>query len=351
MKTRRFPDLVIGPLNTAGQATLWAKGLRNLGVNAESRGIFSPDRRRRNGNPDRWLLPTTRRGTKTFGSLWNEHLPEPNHYLNESLHTTSASTHSIRQQVQHSHNLYSKFAVVFHGSDIRSPQKHMRANKNSHFALFEDHYLNTLEEQISEKRELIEINQIKTFVTTPDLLHDISSATWLPLSVDIELWDGRISEDSGRLNIMHLPSKIDPPIKGTPQIISTMSKFEKTVNFELLTGLNHSEVPNALARADIVIDQFLIGSYGLGAIEAMASANVVIADLSMIPKDVKKSLIDNQLPIVDCSIDTLEEAIERILDTRHQVIEQKLKGRQFVSRIHSIENSAEIMMKWLKQCD
>ena len=48
------------------------------------------------------------------------------------------------------------------------------------------------------------------------------------------------------------------------------------IEYRQIVGVPHAEMPEFYAGADIVLDQFTLGSYGVAACEAMASGRLVM---------------------------------------------------------------------------
>ena len=65
-------------------------------------------------------------------------------------------------------------------------------------------------------------------------------------------------------------------VKGTTYIEEAIKSLVSKYDFQYIriTGFNHDELVEKLCQADIVIDQMLIGSYGILAIEAMHLGNL-----------------------------------------------------------------------------
>jgi len=74
--------------------------------------------------------------------------------------------------------------------------------------------------------------------------------------------------------IVHAPSRMN--VNGTIYIEEAIKSLVSKYDFQYIhiTGFNHDELVEKLCQADIVIDQMLIGSYGILAIEAMHLGNL-----------------------------------------------------------------------------
>jgi hypothetical protein len=125
-------------------------------------------------------------------------------------------------------------------------------------------------------------------VSTPDLLSIVSKAKYFPVVIDVEKFnleqEVKHSKDpfftSEKIKVLHAPSNIN--LKGSKTINSVLKRIEKeteliefiyTPDLKRNTGslytVSRYELFQLYNEADIVIDQLVIGWYGLQAIEAI----------------------------------------------------------------------------------
>ena len=99
-------------------------------------------------------------------------------------------------------------ATILHGSEIRDPAAHHRRHAHSYFSEASPDSIASITAVTSRNRALIDDLDLPVFVSTPDLLLDVPHAGWLPLSVDIETWQGgREILEPGRLPVvLHAPA-------------------------------------------------------------------------------------------------------------------------------------------------
>ena len=93
------------------------------------------------------------------------------------------------------------------------------------------------------------------------------------------------------------------------------------------------EAIEQLAKADIVIDQLLHGSYSLAAIEAMARGKPVLSHLR---EDLRPRL-DPELPVVSANPATLYRQLIPLLDNAELRRSLGERGRRYVQQHHAIE--------------
>jgi hypothetical protein len=134
-----------------------------------------------------------------------------------------------------------------------------------------------------------------------------------------------------RALVFHSPSA--PVTKGTPSVIEA-AKVLKNRGFEFELVLNENrpraELMEALKDADIVLDQFVIGGYGVAAIEAMAMGKPVVCYIS--PSC--QTLYPPDLPIVNANQENLADVLEPLLADGCRRHELGVKGRAFVEKYH-----------------
>jgi hypothetical protein len=137
--------------------------------------------------------------------------------------------------------------------------------------------------------------------------------------------------------VVHIPSR--PEIKGTGHVLSAVERLSKSVDFEfrLIRGMPHREVLAVMAESDIVLDQFVIGSYGTVTLEAMALGKPVLCYIkpSCFPR-----LPASGIPVVNANPDTLEGVLEALLKDGPLRNETGRLGRSYVEEHHDAHRIA-----------
>jgi glycosyltransferase involved in cell wall biosynthesis len=107
-------------------------------------------------------------------------------------------------------------------------------------------------------------------------------------------------------------------------------------------------MPKEISWADVVLDQFRLGSYGVAACEAMAAGKIVVGHV--IP-DVRHIVQENtgmSLPVIEATPQSLSDVLTGIAQSTQQISSLQATSREFVERVHSGQRSAEILMNnWL----
>lgn len=217
-----------------------------------------------------------------------------------------------------------KIIMHFVGADIRS-EKYLEEKRNDLTPYLKGQQLqNNLSEPYQQK--LIEDARKysdKIIVSTPDLLQIIPEADYVPVFLnfnDINTDADNSQMLSGKIKILHSPSGFTT--KGSEYIHEVLKSIQKKFdNIEIIIpfdenrstkkayALTRYELLETLGKTDIVIDQMLIGWYGLKSIEALSKGCEVIC---FIEEELKQYLFEDT-PIYSASILTLEKKLEEVI--------------------------------------
>lgn len=184
--------------------------------------------------------------------------------VQHSFHRSSVPVRWAESDVVHLHG------DLHYRKRLRVPDKPMVMNHHgSQFRTRPDYHLQEL-----RKTRAVAI------ASTVDL-HAISPAevTWLPQAFDLaELQKYRDPQpDDGILRIAHAPT--NRAIKGTTALEQTVLKLQRLgapVTLDIIEGVSNKECLKRKGRADLFVDQFLLG-YGNNAIEAWGMGLPVLA--------------------------------------------------------------------------
>jgi len=138
------------------------------------------------------------------------------------------------------------------------------------------------------------------------------------------------SPDTKRPLIVHSPTaKI---CKGTDIILPVINQLKEILDFDfvLLHDMTREQVHEMMRKADIYLDQVIVGSHGMATVEAMALGKPVMC---YIMKEVFEGGLPADCPIVNTNPDNLKEQLVKLITNaqlRHDV------GRQ--SRIFAEKN-------------
>ncbi len=180
----------------------------------------------------------------------------------------------------------------------------------------------------------------RVFALNPDLLHFLPGAEFLAYaSVNLQEW--RPAPDKHQeltqnrpLRVLHMPT--NRSIKGTSYVEAACARLHQEglpVELILVEGVPHHSVKSLIEKADLVVDQLLVGWYGALAVEAMALEKPVLCYLR--EEDLKRFVpFHDRIPIVRTTKHTLAEDIRKLLQAPARLAELGRAGRRFVEECH-----------------
>lgn len=246
-------------------------------------------------------------------------------------------------------------AFLAHGTDVRDPDRHMELTPWSPY--LEDPRTDVLRADARANVALLERLRRPTFISTPDLAADLPWATWCPVVVDATRFAGErpAFAEPGAANAGARPVRVihassNPTQKGSDRIEPALAPLIESgeVAYELIAATPAAEMPGVFAAADIVLDQFRLGSYGVAACEAMAAGRVVVGHV--LPSVRERVLRDTgrELPIVEATPDTLREVVAGLLADPERAGAAAAAGPAFVAAVHSGRMSADALTRhWI----
>ncbi len=239
-------------------------------------------------------------------------------------------------------------AMMFHGSDLRLPHVHREANEWSPFHSSE--VPSTLlgeraESNIAGVRRLA----LPAFVSTPDLLQYLPEARWCPVVVDPAGWAVErppVPADR-RLVVLHAPSS--SRMKGSEEIEPLLRALEAEglIEYRRVQGVRHEAMREQYAQADIVLDQFLIGSYGVAACEAMAAGCLVVGHVDEPTRSIVRETTGLEVPVVQATVTSLEGVLRALAADPAPIAAGREAALGFVREVHDGRRSAAALAEFL----
>ena len=157
------------------------------------------------------------------------------------------------------------------------------------------------------------------------------------LAFDLRSWQPVFETGNAVPRLVHAPNH--RTLKGTDSFIracETLTNEGTQLELVLVEGQKNDKALEIYSQADIVLDQLLMGSYGLFAVEAMALGKPVICDMR---DDLRKTLpFFEECPIVSATPDTVESVLRDLMAHPERWPEIGREGRRFVERYHSLES-------------
>ncbi|RCG16232.1 glycosyltransferase [Streptomyces diacarni] len=238
-----------------------------------------------------------------------------------------------------------KVALLAHGSDVRDPERHMSRYEHSLFHAADEAILAALVKKSARNRRLAARSGLPQFVTTPDLLDELPGSRWAPLVVDVDGWASeRPALERARPVVVHAPSK--RWTKGTEQVVPVLEELDRRglIEFRMATGVPWLQVQELVKEADIVVDQFAVGTYGTFACEGMAAGRPVIAFLD---ERLHRS-VGIRPPIVNATPATLRTAVESLVEDRDSARRTAQESVEYVRTYHDGGYTADVLDGFLR---
>jgi len=342
--------LYIAPRNFAGQGYAWARAVEGLsGVGAVSMAFQRPG-----GfafDVDDAVPEAVYAGSRRWQSSRRELLPQFSHVIIEAgrplLGRLMGADPCAEARWLRARGV--AVAMLCHGSDIRLPSRHRELEA---FSPFEPTWelTDALETQAARLAAGIAELKAPVFVSTPDLLLDVPDATWVPVVVDVERWAaaGRgVPFEREVPVVVHAPSSAH--IKGTALIEPVLESLavRGLVDYRRIDGVPAARMPEVYGDADVVLDQFRIGNYGVAACEAMAAGRLVVSHVSEFVRGHARAAAGADLPVLEATPDTLEQVLLDVLADRPRARAFAAQGPAFVSTLHSGPRSADALAPFL----
>lgn len=250
----------------------------------------------------------------------------------------------VRREIDAFRSRGLQVAHLAHGSDLRLPSRHAAIDAWSPLRAGTWEMVPALERQALAYRELLRATDAPVFVTTPDLLLDWPDAHWSPLVVEVDRWATRAPAlGADRLVVAHAPT--NRTIKGTDLIEPTLRALEREglIEYRRFEGVPSSQLPAEFARADIVLDQFRMGTYSVVSVEAMAAGRLVMAHVHEHTIAAARAISGFELPIVPTTPATLEERLRAVVSDRSSFTGLAAAGPGFTRAVHDGRLTASVI--------
>jgi hypothetical protein len=312
------------PSEIAGQTSILARALRDLGVRAHSLAT----------NP-------TFAAYSVDESKPYDALPAPQRYAG---YAGLLAKHIGKWDVFHFHfgrtlipphnfdlplygMLGKKLVFHYHGCDVRD-RAHMLAT-HAHATCTEcdpPFCIPARQRRILREAERFHATEI---VSTPDLLESAPRAMQLHVAVWLADYEPAPFRETP-LRVLHAPT--NRLIKGTPYVERAFAELAPrfpNVEFQVVEKLPWVELRALMAECDVFVDQLHMGWYGMVSAEAMALSRPTLA---YIRPDFEPRM--HGAPVVRTSVETLADDLAALLEDTARRRELGEQGRAYVEREH-----------------
>jgi len=167
------------------------------------------------------------------------------------------------------------------------------------------------------------------------------SAQHIPISIDFNELPERQPPGDNVIRVFHSPTA--PKLKNTDLFLKSMQALEKKfkrkkaefkVETVLVEGKPWKTCLETKSRCDIVYDQFAIGSYGMGTVEAWALGLPVLGRANSWLRSWYPDC-----PIIDVDADSLKQRLEHVITQEHVREEAGRQGQIFCREHHDLEKN------------
>ncbi len=172
---------------------------------------------------------------------------------------------------------------------------------------------------------------------------------YLPQPVHIENFAfSPPDRNTARPVVIHIPTNRE--IKGTAFIEAAVERLQSDgLDFEfrlLECNLTQEQVKREIAGADIVANEIRTGSFGVFALEAMASGK---PNISYIREDLAEKY-PPELPNVSANPDTIYQVLKDLIQDADRRVEVGKAGRAYVEKYHSLATVSEELKRIYIEC-
>jgi glycosyltransferase involved in cell wall biosynthesis len=221
--------------------------------------------------------------------------------------------------------------IVYRGTgfDLRIKSQHIANNPHHPFQ-------HGYELAIDEEAQLAYIEYLKQYVDLfivqdPEMHEFMPQARIVPRAMILDHFEPVGIAPTDTPLIVHAPSK--GLVKGTPMLLQALDELrDEGLSFELkvITEMPHEEALEWYRRADLIVDQLLLGWYGVLTLEGLALGKPV----AVYVRDDLYERFTPRIPIANANPDTLKDVLRPLIadyEHRRAVAEH---GPEFVRQVH-----------------
>lgn len=342
-------QLLVGPANFAGQGRGWAAAARRLpDVDALSFQVSSSTTL---AEPADFVLDRADFDDPALVRARESWVASFTHVLVEAGRPVTGTQHGLDAagDLAFLEDAGVRPAMVAHGTDVRRPDRHLDTEPDSPFRRLDAETVR-LRQRHADRVAGLMAGREWSFVSTPDLLLDVPTATWLPVVIDLERWQPQPWEPpaEGRLpRVVHVPSHRQ--VKGTELVEPAVVELARRglVEYVPLHDVPWSDMPGVIASADIVLDQFALGGYGVAAVEAMAAGRAVVGHVRPDVRAHVQAVTGRVLPVLQSRAADVADVLMDLVRDRDRWAGAARAGAEFAADVHDGRLSSSVLSTFL----
>jgi len=232
--------------------------------------------------------------------------------------------------------------IIFHfrGTEIRNPELFEKVNPFSYssddpYSFSSKYSVESQKRMMSMLREVVDQfcvvdNELQTYVEEAMILHRTIGDEW-----------GQVDfMETEKPLVVHAPSR--PKIKGTEYVNRAIEQLKEEgleFDYQQVIGMSNDEAKKVYERADIIVDQLMIGWYGVLSVEAMALGKPVVAYI----REDLEVCFDGGLPVINANPISIKEQLRSVISSSEMRREYAKKSRDYFERTHSNKVVLEAM--------
>jgi glycosyltransferase involved in cell wall biosynthesis len=170
-----------------------------------------------------------------------------------------------------------------------------------------------------------------------DALRWVPEAEVVPVGLDLAKYEPVPAATNPRVRVVHATTSRAK--KGTEAVIAACERLG--ADLDVVENVRHDEALERYRRADIVVDQFNAGWYGVFAIEGMALGKPVVGYLRDEPREQTERAFGVKVPIVSTTKETLAERLQPLVESAEERRRIGAASRAYVERVHDGEKIAD----------